>query len=484
MSIYREVIYGSPGTGKTRYLTEVITDAVYSGVNPEDIVALSFSNAAAKELAGRNKGILCSTIHSYANVLLKASGDERVVFKDSDRDEWIKLMSNHYLDGLVTKSIDAYDLARSTMDSSLIIEDYKSIILKYETHKAKVRAIDFCDMLYNVKPSTPGEILVVDEGQDLTAAQWRAIAIWSKAFKKVYVCGDPDQAIYRFAGASAMAKMSISDSTKVVNLSQGWRMPDKIHKFCVNIAKHNKDSTLHNREYKAMKTGGCITYQNLQSASDRLPVYFNTLFNRLIAEDEDCLILSRTNREAHLMADMLDDIGISYHGATINKNSNMLDNRMWRIDEIDAFRRMMWYFEQGRDVPPSDARAMEAIFPKEFLIAALRPNKFTFLHLAERLSAKSQRIIRRLMTRYDDDIHAAYNSKIKLSTFHGSKGLENQNVYVWLRYSQAMLSRVAKDGNILSEETSCIYVACSRSLANLELIKCGRNPLTHKASGF
>lgn len=97
----------------------------------------------------------------------------------------------------------------------------------YETWKHSEGLIDFTDLLTSVKDPLPVDVVFVDEAQDLSALQWKALEVLAANAQRVYVAGDDDQAIFEWAGAEPAELLSLKGETKI--LGQSYRVPRAVH---------------------------------------------------------------------------------------------------------------------------------------------------------------------------------------------------------------------------------------------------------------
>ena len=251
-------IYGPPGTGKTTRLIELIREAIGSGVEPDMIGFFSFTNKATEEAKSRMVTEFpqfdikadfpyFQTIHSLANKALqtkvKVISDrqakefdsdvqiERPFMKEGDESSQVVRIKHPVLDAATTaralkKSFRDYleNLPQSqrwpinkwlelpfkrTRDpiSARGIELCTVYNDRYEAYKKGLDVIDFADMLDRAainKMSLPElKLLLIDEAQDLSPAQWDIADVLISKADKIVIAGDDDQAICESFGASA-----------------------------------------------------------------------------------------------------------------------------------------------------------------------------------------------------------------------------------------------------------------------------------------
>ena len=227
-----EITYGPPGTGKTTYCLDVINDQLKGREGGETVALLTFSRAAANEAKsrlGHNNLRYVRTIHSLAysqlgltraRVMSKFHWLELadrlgVIFTNIETDE-LDILPPAWAKGTGDKCLRILGLSAATGRSlrdiwhrenydSLEFETVRTFASELETFKSKHGLTDFTDMLDKAADPLEGvELLVVDEGQDLTPQQWRYVRRIAEKVPKILLAGDDDQAIYEWAGADPL----------------------------------------------------------------------------------------------------------------------------------------------------------------------------------------------------------------------------------------------------------------------------------------
>ena len=263
-------IYGPPGTGKTTALLNKVDEALASGVDPAHIGYFAFTRQAANEASERacarfnlDKSQLpwFRTLHSFA---LKLSGirqeqvmqpehykeighaigfDLRDNASSTDGDEVFDLnKGGNPVIGLLNLARlrkmplrEQYDESRMRMDWNRV----KYIAESLEEYKKRFNLYDFTDMLeVFIKEGAQFcprlAITFIDEAQDLAPLQWDVAHILEANSNRIYCAGDDDQAIYRWAGADVEHFIGLNGGYEV--LEQSYRVPSSVHPMAERIA--------------------------------------------------------------------------------------------------------------------------------------------------------------------------------------------------------------------------------------------------------
>lgn len=263
-----KLVLGGPGCGKTTRLLAIVAEEMHAGVMPQHIAFVTFTKSAAteaKERAAVAFGLdpetdlpWFRTIHSLTYAQLKVGRDE--VMDKRDWKEFGEVVGER-ITGYYEASDGAPGGGREIGDTMLRIVDYAATTLMdldaawrhldeavdwwrlrrfadaMRAYKEDSDKIDFTDMLLRyIRDGKPVDVqvAVIDEAQDLTAAQWAAVKRAFSGAERVYVGGDDDQAIYHWAGADVHQFLSLSAAPEVLPLSH--RLPRQIHAHAQRIA--------------------------------------------------------------------------------------------------------------------------------------------------------------------------------------------------------------------------------------------------------
>lgn len=264
------IIVAGPGTGKTRTLTHRMAYLLTEkGVTPEQLLAITFTNKAADEMAQRltrlvgeatAQRITIKTFHAFCAMILRevapgsvpAAGSVPVNFAICTEHDRVTVLKSLYPD-LKEKEINAYLEAISAAKNQLLTpedsqlplpgEDFKAIYRNYDAVLRQQQLVDFDDLilltvqLFEAQPDVLQRYqqrfrwIAVDEYQDLNFAQYRLLKLLKTPDVNLCVIGDPDQAIYGFRGAKREYFLKFQEDfpdAKRLQLTQNYRSTQMI----------------------------------------------------------------------------------------------------------------------------------------------------------------------------------------------------------------------------------------------------------------
>ncbi|MGY3777352.1 DNA helicase PcrA [Isobaculum melis] len=351
------LIMAGAGSGKTRVLTHRIAYLIEEKqVNPWNILAITFTNKAAKEMKERvekllgptGDGVWVSTFHSMCvrilrrdidqigynkNFVILDPGDQQTVIKQILKDKnmdpkkhepraILSRISNAKNDLLTAK---AYSLQAGDYIEQKTAEVYE----QYERTLRRSEAVDFDDLimltirLFTESPDTlqyyqrKFQYIHVDEYQDTNHAQYTLVNLLAERFKNLCVVGDGDQSIYGWRGADMQNILDFEKdypNAKVVLLEQNYRSTKTILQAANEVIENNT-----NRRPKALWTenqaGDMITYYRGQSEHDEARYVVAKMQEEMREKDlkyGDFAVLYRTNAQSRVMEENLLKSNIPY----------------------------------------------------------------------------------------------------------------------------------------------------------------------------
>ena len=285
------LILAGAGTGKTRVITSKIAYLVKErGFQPESILAVTFTNKAAREMRERAailepscERAVIRTFHSFGAWFLRRNASavgldsNFVIYDDGDSSELIhatlpqlsKQECNRYA-SLIARAKDYYlEPDSPNLDVSIRDEDFRRIYALYEQRLRDTGNVDFGDLIrLPTKILTDDEaiarrtkqrfrVILVDEYQDSNVAQF--LLLQRLAGPETYICvvGDDDQSIYKFRGAEIRNILSfakIFPGTKTIKLERNYRSYQTILDIAGNVVSHNTGRL--GKSLRATKPGG------------------------------------------------------------------------------------------------------------------------------------------------------------------------------------------------------------------------------------
>jgi DNA helicase II / ATP-dependent DNA helicase PcrA len=240
-------VIGPPGTGKTTFLTRVIGHNAQE-YGADNVIAISHTRAAAAELAGRNTPIPrgnIGTMHSFA---FHAIGTPPVA-EDTDHIREFVDANPQWPFSAIADPEDVSFTAGGADGDKLMQEyqrrrnlevprqawpmDVTEFATAWEDYKAQTATIDFTDMIEIAitdtdSPLQDPAVMIADECQDTSRLQWRLLTRWADRCEKFVTAGDPDQAIFRWAGAD-VAYFAENKPMRQKVLEQSYRVPRAVH---------------------------------------------------------------------------------------------------------------------------------------------------------------------------------------------------------------------------------------------------------------
>lgn len=351
----RIAVAAGPGTGKTRVLVERIVNLVKEKRVPEhEILALTFSSKAAKEMKERLKDrmgvqsyrIAVKTFHSFGLQVFRAHCDllgYSDAFEILDTTSKYRILREVLTNQHVSKDqirFFAQEISRVKNGGKINTPQLRSIIIEYESRKKKAGAIDFDDMvivprkLLKTFPAVASEYqnsysnILVDEVQDINAAQADMLKMLIGPQTSLFVVGDDDQCIYEWRGAEPgyLQRLAGDASFEVIRLEDNFRSESAIVDLSSSLIHHNMnriEKTIRGvkRHLKKLMThspnpdAGSTHAARLHSVQEEAE-YIAAEIQRLTGEGykyRDIAILVRGNSQVSPIETALEKAGIPFH---------------------------------------------------------------------------------------------------------------------------------------------------------------------------
>lgn len=263
------LVIAGAGSGKTRVLTFRIAHLIQGGVYPANILAVTFTNKAAKEMKSRvvdriglvGQRVWISTFHSLCGQLLRSHavhlgyGSNFLIFDTTDQQVIIKeclktlnLDPKKFPPQAILRAISQAknDLVKSSAFSSTGDFWSSTVSRIYQMYEDKLKAsnaMDFDDLIMNtvllfkdhkeilLQYQNRFRYILVDEYQDTNTAQYELVTLLAKEHRNICVVGDEDQSIYAFRGADIRNILDFEKDypeAKVVKLEENYRSSKNI----------------------------------------------------------------------------------------------------------------------------------------------------------------------------------------------------------------------------------------------------------------
>ena len=385
------LITAGAGSGKTKVLTCRIAHLLELGVSPYRILAITFTNKAAKEMKERVQNLVgaqadsiwLSTFHSFCAKLLRFeidgfhgytrnftiydSSDQLVLIKDCLKK--LNLDDKQFTPRSVLATISA--AKNVLMDAKAFArqaEDFfqQKVSEAYELYQAKLKennALDFDDPLFlavrlleekddvREKYQERFQYVLVDEYQDTNHAQYALTKILAAQWRNICVVGDADQSIYAWRGADIR---NIIDFTRdypdaaSIKLEQNYRSTKTILN-AANAVIDNNESRPRKTLWTENPSGNKVIHYQAQTEHDEADYIAGAIYNRHEISHEpygDMAILIRTNAQSRVLEEKLMRYAIPY---TMVGGTKFYDRK--EIKDVLAYLRLLYNPEDSLSLP-------------------------------------------------------------------------------------------------------------------------------------
>jgi len=350
------LIFAGAGSGKTRVLTYRIVRLLEMGVDPFHIIAITFTNKAAKEMRERIQAISpvgdqiwVSTFHAACTGILRreseALGFQKgfSIYDTADSQRLIKecikelnLSEAYYTPRAVAATISAQknELITPKKYEQMVAGNFREsnvadIYTKYQQRLTDMNALDFDDIIFKtvellqnnqdirLKYQNRFRYVLVDEYQDTNHAQYKLVNLLSGYAQNLCVVGDDDQSIYGWRGANVENILQFEKdypSAKIVKLEENYRSTQTILDAANDVISRN-----YNRADKQLWTenskGGPVRIYLATNERDEGAFVARTV-KEMVAQGSanynDFAVLYRANAQARAVEDALVGAGVPY----------------------------------------------------------------------------------------------------------------------------------------------------------------------------
>lgn len=511
------MIVAGPGTGKTKTLTTRIAYILLQGVPAHEILALTFTNKAAREMGERlkkmtnaSKAPTIATFHALCLAILQEEHAQSIHFAtDAERTQAVKAaLTQTSRKGLSVRQATLV-IAKAKGSLRMPPED-ESLVAAYNVALRAKELSDFddliCDTYHLLRQNKQVRVrlraryrhILIDEFQDTSELQWWLVQVL-RGSDSVFVIGDPKQSIYGFRGATqdmfAVFRADFLDCTEI-SLDTNYRSRPHIV-FMANAIFSDSGVALRPHQeapgsVRVMQTLNEYSEADAVLAMIEQGVGGTTLLNAASESGgrhfRDFAIVYRTHRAAKIVERRLYDSGIPYQ--VVGEGSPyeqpeiraVIDVLRWMQTGEGELRAPGFTSGQVRalmedvaiDAPVS--RIAQAIAAKLNLAGdddKKRLRLSQFIGTLVRFDARPQGLA--ACARYFDTIEAQdfYDSKadaVTLLTIHAAKGLEFTSVIV-LAAEEGILPHIRRsEAPNIEEERRLFYVAATRAKQELTFI--------------
>lgn len=351
------LILAGAGSGKTRVLTHRIAYLIEEkGVNPRNILAITFTNKAAEEMRQRvdslvgigAESIWVSTFHSMCVRILRRyidrlGYDNRFTIYDTDDQKTLmkEVCRKTDIDTKRFKERMLLSVISSAKNEMILPEEFElnaggdfvqlKIAKVYKEYEAQMRAnnaLDFDDLLVKTVQllETQPDVrenyqerfryIMVDEYQDTNTVQFRLVSLLAGKYRNLCVVGDDDQSIYKFRGANIRNILDFEkefSDAKVIKLEQNYRSVGNVLEVANSVIRNNKgrkEKTLWTDNEKGEK----IRLRQFDTAYDEAQFIAEDIKDETAqgANYSDHAVLYRTNAQSRLLEEKFVAMNIPY----------------------------------------------------------------------------------------------------------------------------------------------------------------------------
>lgn len=339
------LVLAGPGSGKTRVLTQRVAYLIaHQGVRPYQMLAVTFTNKAAREMSNRVRdmlgelpadGLWLGTFHATCARLLRREAEQLpfdanfVIFDDDDQQRVVKAaIRDVNLDDKTYRPASVHAAISRAKNELIFPPDYptqtyrdeavKRVYQRYQDLLKQNNAVDFDDLLLwtahllsefpavREKYARRFQHVLVDEFQDTNFAQYVLLKHLASANHNIFCVGDPDQSIYRWRGADYRNVQRFETDfpdAQVFLLEQNYRSRQTILDAAMAVIDRNPHRRRKNLFTQRGAGDKLQYYEALDDYAEAAYVVDSiaSLVQRKLCEPGDCAVMYRTNAQSRLM---------------------------------------------------------------------------------------------------------------------------------------------------------------------------------------
>ena len=483
----KTIVLGPPGTGKTHTLLNKVDDYLKE-TDPDKVGYFAFTRKAANEAKDRamNKFNLSEddlpyfrTLHSLAFKRLginKENVMQRRHYEDLGKKINLPLDYNDYDEeetGLFTtksdylRIINLAKLRNITVDQQFNLGEHNQdveydkltiIANELDRYKKEYGLIDFNDMILDFVKSDKSpkfDVVFIDEAQDLSRMQWDMVNHFNT--QDSFIAGDDDQAIFRWAGADV--DRFITQTGKLLHLTQSMRIPRSVHDFAMKIIE--RVSNRIHKEWKPKTVEGSVNmYESFEDVD---------------LSKGEWMVLTRTRHMLDAIEETLKTRGLYFENkfkksfekdiqeAAIDWH-NLLKGHLLSYKQLENISKYMgpghWHKKKMKGMVKESYYGIEQLI-KDYGLQV----KLDWFEAFDDCSNDRKEYIR-AMRRNGESLKD--NPRIQLSTIHSVKGGEKQNVVLLTDLTHNTNKAYEKNPD---DENRLFYVGATRAKENLHVIQ-------------
>lgn len=400
------IIIAGAGSGKTRVLTYRIAHLMKNGVDPFNILSLTFTNKAAKEMKSRiasvvgpseAKNLWMGTFHSVFARILRSEGEKLGYpsnFTIYDTQDSVRLISSIIKElqlekdkykpkqvlGRISQFKNSLITVRAYYQNPEVMEADKasgrpkigSIYQEYVDRCFKAGAMDFDDLLLRTnelltrfpevlaKYQDRFRYILVDEYQDTNHSQYLIVRALADRYQNICVVGDDSQSIYAFRGANIQNILNFQkdyDDVKIFKLEQNYRSSSNIVQAANSVIDKNK-TKLDKEIWTSNQDGELIKVMRTYSEGDEGRFVASSIFENIMQHqlpNNSFTVLYRTNAQSRAIEDALRKKNIKYRiygGLSFYQRKEIKDTLGYlrlliNPNDEEAFKRVINYPARG-----------------------------------------------------------------------------------------------------------------------------------------